>query len=234
MARMDDDGGGGGRSTSSAFSGVPSALSNIRRSVSSVGRSTARRSRRSSSGSSGSSRRSSYRSSSPQPTYRRQSFARPAVGSTSKGTVAPSVPAPTKPPMTLDQWLASDTAFQSQKTAYDKALKDYAAQDAAERAKYGQEYTASLGKLNTEKGEGQQALNDDYASRGLMSSGLYADALNDFQNNFATRQADLERARQAYLADLTTDKTNFSTQQQLELKKAQDAAAARRAAQLGL
>lgn len=235
MANKDTGGGGGGTArNTSAFSGIPSALSGIRSAVSSTARRATAPSR--SSSRSAPVRRSSGSSQprSPQPTVRRQTFARPAVGSTSKGTIAPSVPAPTKSPMTLDQWLAGDTAFQGQKTAYQKALADYAAQDAAERGKYENEYTASLGKLGVEKEQGQQALNDDYASRGLMQSGLYADALNDYQNNFATRQADLERARQAYLADLTTDKSNYTTQQQLELQKAQQAAAARRQATLGL
>jgi hypothetical protein len=136
--------------------------------------------------------------------------------------------------MTLDQWLATDTAYLTQKNAYDKAAKDYAAQDAAERAKYNTEYDAAGKKLETEKGLAQTALNDDYAARGMLTSGLYADALNDFQNSYATKQADAERARTGYLDDLTTDKTNFTTQQQLELQRAQDAAAARRKAQLGL
>ena len=169
-----------------------------------------------------------------QPTVNRPTVSRPAVGSTSKGTVAPSVPAPAKPPMTLDQWLATDTAYQSQKKEYDQALRDYTTNDTAERAKYENEYKANLAKMETEKQTAQTALNDDYASRGMLSSGLYADALNDFQNNYATKQADAQRARTAYLNDLTTDQTNFKTQQQLELQRAQDAAAARRKEQLGL
>lgn len=171
---------------------------------------------------------------SPQPSYNPPRYSRPAVGSTSKGTVAPSVPAPTKPPMSLDQWLASDTVFQGAKSSYTKALQDYLAQDAAERNKYNTEYKASLDKMAQDKTVNQQALNDDYAGRGLMNSGLYANALNEFQNKYAMQQADLDRAKQAYLSDLTTDKTNFQTQQQLELKAAQDAAAARRKATLGL
>lgn len=171
---------------------------------------------------------------SPQPTYNPPHYSRPAVGSTSKGTVAPSVPAPTKPPMSLDQWLAQDTVFQSSKNSYAKALQDYMAQDAAERAKYNNEYGASVQKLQQDKTINQQALNDDYASRGLLTSGLYANALNEFQNKYATQQADMERAKQAYLGDLTTDQNNFKTQQQLQIQQAQDAAAARRKATLGL
>lgn len=238
MARFDDGGGG----SQSIGSGLGNAIGSISNSVKKAAKKSYTPKRRSGGGGGGSHRRSSgggggnRNNYSRQPTYNPPQVSRPAVGSTSKGTVAPSVPAPAPapPPMTLDQWLAKDTAYLSQKNSYDKALKDYAAQDAAERNKYNTEYNSSLGKLNVEKGDAQTALNDDYAARGLMTSGLYADALNDFQNNYTTRQGDLERARQAYLGDLTTDKTNFTTQQQLELQRAKDAAAARRTTQLGL
>lgn len=161
---------------------------------------------------------------------------RPAVGSTSKGTIAPSLPkpAPAPTPMTLDQWLAGDTAYMGQKSSYEKALKDYQAQKAGEQGKYTNEYNASVQKLNTDKLNQQTALTDDYAGRGLLQSGVYADALGDFQNNFKAQAADLERAKGAYFGDLATDSTNFTTQQQLQMQQAKDAAAARRAAKYNL
>lgn len=186
-----DDGGGSSSSLGSSFSrAISGAARNVGSSVSRSTRRAAPRRRSSSSGSRTTARQPSQRSYSPQPTARRAAPARPAVGSTSRGTVAPSVPAPRPQPMSLEQWLASDTSFQSQKNAYDKALKDYAAQDLAERQKYENEYGASMKKFNTEKGDAQTALTDDYSSRGLITSGLYADALGDFQNTYAQKQAD--------------------------------------------
>jgi hypothetical protein len=88
--------------------------------------------------------------------------------------------------------------------------------------------------LNTEKTQGAESLADDFSSRGLITSGVYADALNDFQNNYQTKQADLERAKAAYMADLNTGKTNFTTQQDLALQKAKQDAANRRTMQLGI
>ena len=226
------------------FDGIGAAVGNIANTTQNVGRSTgnsARRRRRNNNGGGGSGGGgSSHRrsggggNSSRQPTASYSAPPRPAVGSTSKGTVAPSVPAPTVKPMSLDQWLAQDTAFTSAKNNYSKALQDFTAQDAAERAKFNNEYNVNVQKLGVEKGDAQTALNDDYAARGLMNSGLYADALNDFQKNYAQKQADLDRAKTAYLNDLSTDKTNFTSQQALELQKAKDAAAARRTAQFGL
>lgn len=183
----------------------------------------------------------SYSAPAPQRSYRPpapKSYTppRPAVGSTSKGTIAPSVPKPQpKPtPMSLDQWLGADTAYLGQKSSYEKALKDYQAQKAAEEGKYNNEYNSSVSKLNTDRDTQQTALTDDYAGRGLLQSGVYADALGDFQNNFKTQAGDLERAKSAYFGDLATDSTNFQTQQQLQLQQAKDAAAARRTAKFNL
>lgn len=224
------DGGGSG---SSVGSGLSRAFGNIASAARSSGTRTASRSttRKPVTPTRG---YTPQRSVSRQPTYNPPRVSRPAVGSTSKGTVAPSVPAPARPPMTLDQWLANDTTFKSSKDAYSRALQDYMTQDTAERSKYDNEYNSSLEKMAQDKTVNQQALNDDYAGRGLLNSGLYANALNEFQNKYSTQQADLERARSAYFGDLNVDKSNFQNQQQLELQKAQQAAAARRTATLGL
>lgn len=156
------------------------------------------------------------------------------VGSNRTGTIAPTVPAP--PPMSLEQWLArgNDTVFSGQEAAYKRALADYAAQFKNEQDKYGQEYDASLGKVKIDEDTGFKNMQDDYASRGLLQSGVYANALNEFQNSFKTRRDDLARARDAYLADLTNDKTNFEQEQLLALAKAKQDAANRRTATLGL
>lgn len=238
MARYTDGGGS---------SGMGYGLGQIGSAINSIGAAAAKQakpkkkassgggsSNRNSGGGGGARRSSGGGNYSPQPSVHYQSPPRPAVGTTSKGTVSPSVPAPTPKPISLDDWLAKDTAFQSSKSNYQRALDDYMAQMQAEQGKYNNEYTSGLNKLNVEKGDAQTALNDDYASRGLLNSGLYATALNDFQQNYATKQGDMERAKSAYFNDLNTDKTNFQTQQSLELDKAKQAAAARRAAQFGL
>lgn len=159
---------------------------------------------------------------------------RPAVGNTKTGGVAPSVPAP--PPMSIDEWLAkgNDTTYNDQRSAYEKALADYAAQYKGEQDKYGNEYNASLAKMQQDNTLGAKDLENDYASRGLLTSGVYANALNEYQNSYQTKLSDLSRARDAYLADLTNDKTNFESEQALALARAKQDAANRRTAGLGL
>lgn len=238
MARLSE----GGGPTSKGSLG--DALGGFARQASSISRSSTRaapKKRKTSSGSSGTQNRTiNARSSGSNntgyraPTPPRVVAPRPPVGNSLTGAIAPSSPPPTAAPLTLDQWLANDTTYKSQADAYQKALADYGTQFTGEQTKYNNEYGSSINKLNTEKTQGAESLADDFSSRGLITSGVYADALNDFQNNYQTKQADLERAKAAYMADLNTGKTNFTTQQDLALQKAKQDAANRRTMQLGI
>ena len=169
------------------------------------------------------------RRSSPQRNYlggRQQTparISRPATGATPGGAVAPTVPAPVVPKFN-DAYLAGDTAYSAQKAAYDKALADYVTRSTGEAQNYNTEYNAKLGTMQKAQDQGALDLKDDYASRGLLSSGVYADALNDFNNSYTTQRDELARAKQQYETDLANSKTDFTTEQQTLLAKArQDA-----------
>jgi hypothetical protein len=149
---------------------------------------------------------------------------RPPVGNTPSGTIAASVP----PPVSEQDYLAHDTAFQSQNNAYTKALQDYAAQMAAEQGKYNGEFEAQNKQLGLDRTNNVTNLRDDYASRGLINSGVFGDALGDLNTKFDTSAADLARAKQAYMDDLSTGQNNFKTTQAALLEKARQEALQRR------
>ena len=161
---------------------------------------------------------------------------RPSVGNTSSGAIRASVPAPRPMPapvapkqLTDNEWLAGDTSYQQQNSAYEKALQDYAAQMSGEQGKYNAEYNAGVDKMGVDRGLAQTSLEDDYASRGLINSGVYGDAVNKFQNEWDTRGADLSRAKEAYMNDLLTGQQNFGQEQGQYLQKAKQDAMNRRA-----
>lgn len=147
---------------------------------------------------------------------------RPAVGNTSAGVVTPTVPTP--PPKFDNAYLAGDTTYGTQAAALKTALDNYASQYGAGLKNYNTEYDTSLNKLKEDQGLKATELNDDFASRGLITSGVYADALNKFNQQYDTQRADLARAKALYEQDALTDKNNFSTQNSLELEKARQAA----------
>lgn len=234
MANMDDGGGGGSASIANLFKSVASAGSGAarkqqsknkrtRRAVQNVYRAGTRAASRSGNRSSRgySSGRSSGRSNSGQSAG--YNSYRPSSGSTSSGVITPTVPKPVIPKFD-EAYLKGDTAYSSQKNAFNKALADYASQQKADWGNYNTEYNASLDKLGKDQAMNATALKDDYAARGLLESGVYADALNDFNADYDTQRADLARARAAYQTDQGTAQTNFKTEQQLLLDKAyQDA-----------
>lgn len=97
--------------------------------------------------------------------------------------------------------------------------------------------TSYAGDVDTLKGNRTNALSDlenDYASRGLLQSGLYADSLSDVNTDFDKRQSALEQAKAAFISGLSGDLTNFQSEQDLTRQKALQEAAARRAAQYNL
>lgn len=151
---------------------------------------------------------------------------RPPAGSTAGGTVTKTQKTP--PPISPNAWLAQDSAWLEQDAAYKKALKDYQAQYEAELSKYGNEYNSAVDKVGLERGQGLSDLENDYASRGMLQSGVYGEAMNKYNQDMDTRLSDLSRAKQAYEGDLATGKSNFEEEQGLFLAKAKQDALNRR------
>lgn len=157
--------------------------------------------------------------------------ARPPVGNTPSGTIARSIPPPPAP-ISVQDFISGDNTYQTQNNAYKKALADYAAQMKAEQGKYTGEYDAQLSQLGLDRTQGLEDLQNDYASRGLLTSGVYADAQGDLNKKFDTSLADLARAKTAYMDDLTTGQTNFQATQKAMLDKAYQDALNRRLDQI--
>ena len=157
------------------------------------------------------------------------------VGSNALGHISSfSAPPPPPAPPTLDQFSAKDSTYQNQLSALKKALADYMAQQGQAKTQYLTGYTGDLDTLKQNRTQGLGDLENDYASRGLLQSGLYADSMSDLNNDFDKRQAALDQARAAFLANQGSDLTNFKSEQQITQQRALQEAAARRAAQYGI
>ena len=159
---------------------------------------------------------------------------RPSAGSTGSGMVTPVAPAPKPPQLTPEQWLSKDTTYKGQQNSDQKALQDYLANYNSELQKYGNEYQAGVDKVGVERTTGATNLQDDYASRGLLNSGVYGDALQKFNTDYDTRLADMERAKKAYEGDLLADKNTWTGTQTELLNQAKQEALQRRLAAYGL
>lgn len=159
----------------------------------------------------------------------------PSVGRNSMGRVAPMAPPKPPPaPPSLAQFLGSDSAYIRQQSALARALADFKAQQASQTTQYQNQYGQNLGDLTKQRTSAFGDLENDYASRGLLKSGVYGSAYSDLENDYKARQTALDSARSAFLANQGLDFKNFQTEQGLTLDKAKQDAIARRAAQYGL
>lgn len=156
------------------------------------------------------------------------------VGSNRSGHISSfAAPAPPPAPPSLEQFSAKDSTYQNQLSALKKALADYMAQQGQAQTQYLTGYTSDLDTLKQNRTQGLGDLENDYASRGLLQSGLYADSLSDLNTDYDKRQSALEQAKAAFLANQGSDLTNFKSEQQITQQRALQEAAARRAAQYG-
>lgn len=158
------------------------------------------------------------------------------TGSNSSGYIgnlaAPVQSAP--PPMSLDDFVAQDTAYQSQLAALSKAFTDYQSQQGQAKTGYLTNYGTDRDALERNRVNAMSELENDFASRGLLQSGLYADSRADLTGDYDRRNAALEQAKAQYIAGLTNDLSNFQSEQDLTKQRALQEAAARRAAQYGV
>ena len=157
-----------------------------------------------------------------------------SLGSSRSGQISYSTPPPPPKPPSLAEFLGSDSTYSMQQSALDKAKADYLAQQGKTKTQYETSYTNDLNTLGENRTAALADLENDYAGRGLLQSGLYADSLATTNNDWNKRQSALEQAKAAFLSGLADDFTNFSSEQALTLQRAQQEAAARRAAQLGI
>lgn len=158
-----------------------------------------------------------------------------SVGRSSTGRVAPvAPPKPPPAPPSLAQWLKGDSAYLTQQSALARALKDYQAQMGSQRQQYQGQYDLNLKELGTQREGAFEDLENDYASRGLLQSGVYGTAYSDLENDYKRRQTDLDTARANFLANLGTGLKNYQTEQSLTAEKAKQEAIARRAAKYNL
>lgn len=174
---------------------------------------------------------------------------------------APVEPPP-PPQLSEDEWRAQDSTFLGEQSALDLQLKQALAGLAESRTGYNKDFGSSLRNLgfgwqdanndglpddaeikggawnkNDMQGAYGQAYNNttnDFASRGLMDSSLFADAMTEQDRGFTRQFDDMQGARQQYLKSLLGEETSAKDTQAQALAQARASASARRAAEYGL
>jgi hypothetical protein len=210
-----------------------SAGSSVGKSVSKVykpSRSSSSSSRRSSSSS------SSSRSSSSSSSYRggSSSSSRSSGGGGGGGSVGRSIgtsvakSAP-KPP-DINSYLGTDSVYQNAVSGGKRSLADFLSELNRRKGEATTQYNTTLGGMERDRVQQLDDLRQEFASRGLINSGLYGEEQGKFQKQFSEQQNALGQQQTSLLADLMSQQTNYSREQQMALQAAKQEALARRAA----
>lgn len=132
-------------------------------------------------------------------------------------------PAPqSKPVLSEGDWLAGDSEYQDQLTQYGTALTDFLARLTKQKNDFTQDYEVAKAGLDRNETQGLQNLGEDFTSRGLANSGLFANSRKEAQTNFQGQRDGMNTARDRALSDFTTqesDKRNSTKMAQDNARK---------------
>jgi len=163
----------------------------------------------------------------------------PALTSNSSGQYSsrPTPPPPNNVPgpvPDINAFLGGDSGYQDQLRQLAKALTDFQADSFRRKGNLESEFGVSEKALRDQRGMDLDLLKDDYGARGLLRSGLYANAVGDYEKEFGERVADIGRRQTQALELLQQETGQFTSQQELAKQAAREAALRRRAEQFGV
>ena len=157
-----------------------------------------------------------------------------AGGSVGGGSSYGGAPAPAPSPRPIiseGDWLNSDSNYQDQTNQLNSALSDFLARLTKQRDNFKEDYNTSLAGLQRNQDRGMLNLGEDFTSRGLANSGLFAQARGQAEQGYTDQRNSANRAFERGNADFTTqeqDKRSSTTQ---ALNNARSQSLARLAAQ---
>lgn len=187
-----------------------------------------------SSGSSGGSKKSNHRSSGGGgSSYSSHSSGGSSGGGYSSGggggggiSSKPVIKAPS-----LAAYLGTDSTYQQALSGGKRTLADFISQLNQKRGDATTQYNTTSAGMERDRTQQLSDLRDEFASRGLIQSGLYGEQQGKFQQQYTDQSNALKQQQTSLLADLMSQQTNYQREQDLALQAAKQQAIQRRAAQ---
>src|SRR5512138_3579256 len=212
-------------------SGVVKSIAPVAKTLRSVGAGAkaAKTVRRSTGGGGSSSRRSSSRSSGGGGGVSRRSSG--GGGGGSSYTPAPRVaarPAPKAPD--INSYLGTDSIYQQALSGGKRSLADYLSELNRRRGESTTQFNETKSSMERDSTQQLADLENEFASRGLIQSGLYGEEQGRFQQQFTDQLNALGQQQTGLLADLLSQEKNYRRENDLAMQQAKQEALARRAA----
>jgi hypothetical protein len=138
-----------------------------------------------------------------------------------------SAPEPqAKPVMSETDWLAGDGEYQNQMSEYGNTLTDFLARLTRQRNEFTDDYNVASKGLDRNETQGLLGLGEDFTSRGMANSGLFANSRKEAQTGFQNQRDGMKTAK-------TRAETDFSTQESDKRKSTESAQNNAKSASLG-
>lgn len=148
------------------------------------------------------------------------------------GGVTSPVTAPVKkPPVppSLADYLGTDSTYQQVVSGGKRSLNDFLSDLTRRKGEAGTQFDQTSASMEHDRTQQLEDLKNEFASRGLINSGLYGQEQGNFQQKFTEQQTALQQQQSALLADLLGQETNYRRENDLSLENAKQEALLRRA-----
>lgn len=156
-------------------------------------------------------------------------------GPTAGGGQSPSVGAVPRPqPPSEGSFLRQDIGYQQSLREFARNFQNFLADKTRQTASAKQQFDVSRENLGEQRTRDIRDIESDFASRGLLHSGLYAGRLGEYEQDYASNLASFQQQYDDFLRQLAAAQSQLQSQQQLESERARQEALARRAGRYGL
>lgn len=147
---------------------------------------------------------------------------------------APKKAAPKPKIPGINKYLAGDTTYNDQTSQLRAQLEKFKTDNASQQSMVGQDFQTALQKMMSQRDSDLGNIQNDFAARGLLNSGLYTDAVGKYNTDYESQKGDLQTGEQRSLSQLLADLSNYQTENSSGMTAAQQDAIRRRAQQYGI
>lgn len=136
--------------------------------------------------------------------------------------------APPKPPG-IGSYLGTDSMYQQSLRGGKKSLADFLSETGRRRGEAGTQFKQTQASMERDRVRQLDELRQEFASRGLIQSGLFGEEQGRFQQQFTDQSTALNQQQAALLADLLGQEKNYRREHDLANEAAKQDALLRRA-----
>ena len=128
----------------------------------------------------------------------------------------------------IGSYLGTDSVYQQAVRGGKRSLTDFISEMNRRRGEAGTQFNTTKGSMERDRVQQLDDLRNEFASRGLIQSGLYGEEQGKFQQKFTEQMGALSQQQAALLADLLSQQKNYQRENDLGLEQAKQEALLRR------